>query len=72
MDGEATAVALSLSAVASACAALAVYYGRIAKGSSTRGTKAPRLDRKAVLSLLDNCARNADAALVSAILYFSF
>lgn len=65
MDGEATAVAAALSAIAGAFAAAAVYYSRAAAhGGASRGTKPPRLDRKATLSLLENCARNADAALV--------
>jgi hypothetical protein len=68
LRGEAGAIAALFVAVSAALAGLARHYAASVRNPSPLGTKArpPRLDRKQLLSLLENSARNARSAQIEA------
>lgn len=68
LRGEAGAIAALFVAVSAALAGLARHYAASVRNPSPLGAKArpPRLDRKQLLSLLENSARNARSAQIEA------
>lgn len=66
--GEAGVLAAVFATISAALAGIASYYARAPSAANAKRGRPPRVDRKTLLSLLENSARNAHTAQVSLVI----